>query len=51
MILTLQVRPVKRRPERCQIMLWFFSYVGEMIEIEKLKKFIDKNIRGKTIQE
>lgn len=30
-------------------MLWiFFSYVGEMLEIEKFKKFIDKNVRGKN---
>ena len=40
-----------RRPGRYKVMLRFFSYVGEMIEIDKLKKFIYENVRGKTREE
>lgn len=36
--------------ERYKVMLRFFSYVGE-IKIDKLRKFIDKNYRRKTIEE
>lgn len=32
-------------------MLRFFSSTGEMIKIDKFKKFIGKTIRGKTIGE
>lgn len=48
-----QVRPVRkgRRSERCKITLTFSSCVGEVIKVDKLKKFIDKNVRGKTVQE
>lgn len=43
---------MKRRkiPERYKVMLRLFSYVEEITEIDKLKKFIDKNYRRKIIR-
>lgn len=44
-----QVRPVrKERSERYKIMFMFFSYIGEMTEIDKPKKSTDKNVREKS---
>lgn len=40
-----------RRPERYKVMLRFFSYVGEVIEIDKLRKFIYKNVKRKIGEE
>lgn len=40
-----------RIPERYKVMLRFFSCVEEITEIDKLRKFIDKYYRRKTIEE